>query len=112
MEYLRLVRRGVQNKLMCASLKHHHFVREVEADHDQQHHNRTKQRIEKEFYSCVFSSCAAPNADEKVHRQQHELPEDIKEEEVERAERPHAANIEQEIHEEVSLNVALNGEAG
>src|SRR5262249_46606877 len=66
------------------------------------------QRVEEELDGRVLFTWASPNADEEVHRQQHDLPEDIEEEEVERAEDAHHPRFEEEEHREEALHVLVD----
>ena len=53
----------------------------------EQHEDAAGQRVEEELDGRVLVARAAPDADEEVHRQEHDLPEHVEEEEVERDER-------------------------
>ena len=53
------------------------------------------ERVQHELEGRVLPPAAAPQADEDVHRQQHQLVEDVEEEEVQRQERPDDAGLEQ-----------------
>ena len=61
--------------------------REVEVEQRDQHQHRAEQRVEEELDRRVLVPRAAPDADQEVHRQEHDFPEDVEEEEVERDER-------------------------
>src|SRR3990172_1000735 len=50
------------------------------------------------------ASWPAPYADDEVHRHQHQLPEHVKEEEIERDEGAEHAGLEREQEEEVLLD--------
>ena len=55
----------------------------VEGDDGQQHQHRAGQGVEEELDGRVLLARAAPDADEEVHRQEHDLPEHVEEEHVE-----------------------------
>ena len=57
-------------------------VGEIESQHGDQDENAAKQRKKEELDGGIFAARTAPDADEKVHRQQHHLPKDVKEKEI------------------------------
>ena len=61
-------------------------VLEVEGQDAEQHQHAAGQGVEEELDGGVELSRAAPDADDEVHRHQHEFPEDVEQEEIERHE--------------------------
>ena len=60
------------------------------------HQQRADHRVDDELDRRVEPPLAAPDADDEVHRDQHHLPEDVEEEQVERDERAEHAGLEDE----------------
>src|SRR5678815_5550534 len=83
---------------------------EVKREDRQQHQHAAEQGIEKEFDRGIFTPGSAPDADEKIHRQQHHFPKNIKEEKVESAENAHHASIEQKKEREITFHALLDAE--
>ena len=79
---------------------------EVEGQDAEQHHHRADQGVEEELDGRVEPPRPAPDPDEEVHRDQHDLPEHVEEEHVEGAEDPEHPRLEQE-QEHVVLAHAL-----
>src|SRR5580700_12202372 len=84
---------------------------EVEGDEREQHEDGASERIEEELDGRVLLARAAPDTDEEVHRQQHDLPEHVKEEEIERDEDAHHPGDEQAVHGKIALELLLDAEA-
>ena len=61
---------------------------EIEHDDADQEQDAARQRVEEELERRIDPAVAAPDADDHVHRDQHRLPEDVEQEQVERAEHP------------------------
>ena len=87
-------------------------VVEIESQDSQQHQHRAHQRVEKELDGGVEPARSTPNADQKVHRDQHDLPEHIEQEEVHRHENAHHAGLQQEQEDVVLLLSRLDGGPG
>ena len=73
-----------------------------------EHQERTDERVEDELDRGVDAVGAAPDADDQVHRHEHDLPEDVEEEEVERQEDAEHSRLEDEEADEVLLHARLN----
>ena len=59
-----------------------------------QHEERTDHRVQDELYRGVDPSLASPYADQEIHRDQHDFPENVKQHQVERAEHSDHARLE------------------
>ena len=81
---------------------------EVEHQNCDQHQNATCERVEKELDRCVLAAWSAPDADEKIHRQQHDFPEYVEQEEVERQEHAEHSRFQQQKQNQVSLHLLLD----
>ena len=81
-------------------------VEEVERDDREQHHDGARERVEEELDRRVELPRPAPDPDEEVHRDEHDLPEHVEEEEVEGAEDADHPRLEEE-EERVVLLLAL-----
>ena len=68
-------------------------VEEVERQDREQHDHRSRQRVDEELDRGVEFPRTAPDADDEVHRHEHDFPENVEEEEVERAERADHARL-------------------
>jgi hypothetical protein len=82
---------------------HRHQVEDRE-----QHQQARGQRVDEELERRVDPARPAPDADDEVHRHEHELPEDVEEEEVERDERAEHARFQHQHEEEVLLHALLH----
>src|SRR5947209_5097757 len=67
---------------------------EVENKHGNEHEHAAEQRVEEELDRRVLTPRPAPDANEKVHGQQHQFPENVEEEEVHGAEDTDHGSIE------------------
>src|SRR5581483_9166773 len=56
-------------------------IEEVEPEDREQHEHRSGERVEEELDRGVELSRPAPDADDEVHRHEHDFPEEIEEEE-------------------------------
>src|SRR5690349_7067027 len=83
---------------------------EVKREDRQQHQHAAEQSIKKKFDRGIFTPRSAPDADEKIHRQQHDFPKNIKEEKIEGTENPHHASIEQEKKREITFHPLFDAE--
>src|SRR5579883_839706 len=108
---LRFVGERAHDK-MVSTVKEQDLIGKIKADHHQEHRNRAEQGIEEKLNSGVFTSRTSPNANEEVHWQKHQLPKDIEKEKIECAERTHHSDVEQEVHNEVTFDVAMNRKTG
>src|SRR5258707_1150587 len=61
-------------------------VLEVQREDAEQHQDRAGQRVQEKLDRRIELPRPAPNADDEVHRHQHQLPEHVEQEEVEREE--------------------------
>lgn len=77
---------------------------EVEHQHGDEHQHTTQQRVQEELDGRVLATRSTPDADQEVHRQQHDFPEDIEEEEVERHEDAEHAGLEQQEQHQIAAN--------
>jgi hypothetical protein len=82
---------------------------EVEREDAEQHHHAADQRVEEELDRRVQPPVAAPDADEEVHRHQHDLPEQEEQQEVERNERADHAGLEHQQEDVVLLHALPDG---
>ena len=80
---------------------------EIEHDDTDQEQEAARQRVEEELERRIDPVVAAPDADDHVHRDQHRLPEDVEQEQVERAEHPQHQRLhgQQTDHELLHLAV-------
>ncbi len=61
------------------------------------------ERVQEELDRGVFLARAAPDADQEVHRQEHDFPEHVEQEEIERAEHAQHAGFQQQEQDAVGL---------
>ena len=87
-------------------------VLEVEREDAQQHQHRAGQSVEKELDRRVKLPRSAPDADDEVHRHQHQFPEDVEQEEIERKKHADHARLQQQEHGVVFADAILNGAPG
>ena len=73
-----------------------------------QHQGRAEHRVDEELEGGVDPPLVAPPADEEVHRDEHDLPEQEEHEQVERQEHPDAARLQQEHPRHVALAVVVD----
>ena len=73
-----------------------------------EHQQRADQRVEDELDRGVDAVGATPDADDQVHRDQYDLPEDVEEEEVEREEDAEHPCLQDEEANEVLLHAVLD----
>src|ERR671923_1095858 len=69
---------------------------EIERQNGEQHQHAAKQCVEEKLDCRVLAPRAAPDPNEKIHRQEHHFPENIKEKKIESAENSHHSGVEQE----------------
>ena len=77
---------------------------EIEREDREQHQDAAEQSVQKEFNRSIFASRAAPDADQKVHRQQHDFPKNVKEKKIQGTKDSHHAGVEQKKQREVTLD--------
>src|SRR5258708_1783640 len=68
----------------------------VDGDDRHEHQNASDECIEEKLDGGIDAALMAENPDEEVHRDQHGLPEEIEEHQVERAEDPYHTGLEEE----------------
>ena len=71
-------------------------VEEVERQDAQQHEHRAEQRVEEELDCRIQPPPVPPDADQEVHRHQHDLPEDVEQEEIQRHEDAQHAGFQEQ----------------
>jgi len=78
-------RRELDNvERMARETGHRHAaLPEIEDQDCYQDEYGSKQRVEQELDRCVLSPRSSPDCDQEVHRQEHHLEEDVKQEQVE-----------------------------
>jgi len=79
---------------------------EVHGQEAQQHEHRPEQRVQEELDRRVVAVRRAPDADQEVHRDQHELPEHEEQDKVERDERAGHARLQQQHQGQERLRAA------
>ena len=80
----------------------------VEPDDADQHQNRSCHGVEHKFHSCIDAALVPPDADQKSHGNQHELPEEKKEKHVEGEEDADDADFQQQQHHEELFHAMLD----
>ena len=83
-------------------------VLEVNGQHSQQHQHRAGQGVEEELDRRVQPPAAAPDADDEVHRHQHDLPEDVEQEHVQHHEDAEHARLQEQEESVVLLDALLD----
>ncbi len=78
-------------------------VLEIESEDAEQHQDAAGQRVEEKLDGGVKLPRAAPHADDEVHRHQHQFPEHVEQEEVQRQEDADHSHLLQEEHGVVLL---------
>src|SRR3954447_771200 len=81
---------------------------EIEDQHGDQHEHAAKHGVEKEFDGGILPPGSAPDADQEVHRQQHQFPENIEEEKIHGTEDSNHGRIEKKEEREIPLYGTLN----
>src|SRR5207247_2140664 len=80
----------------------------AEVQNCQQHQQRSGHRVEKELDGGVLAARPAPNADQEVHRDEGEFPEDVEQEQIEREEYAEHPRLKNEQEGVVFLDAILN----
>ncbi len=84
------------------------LVVDVDEDDAGEQQDRAGERVEEELDRRVLAPGTAPDPDQEVHREEHQLPEHVEEEEVERGEDAHHPREEEEVHRVVALRALLD----
>jgi hypothetical protein len=85
---------------------------EIKGQYSEKHEHAAEKGVKKEFNRGILSSGPAPNPDQEVHGEEHQLPKDIKEKKIEGDENPHHSRIEQEEEGEVTLHRFIDSPGG
>ena len=80
----------------------------VEPEDADQHEDRASHRVQDEFYGGVNATVVAPDADEQVHRYEHNFPEKEEEEKVEREENADDADFQKQNGDEKFFDALLD----
>ena len=91
--------RSARSKLGTAG---HRLMVIREPDDGDEHQHAARHRVEDELDRGVDAALVAPDPDEEIHRNQHRVPEDVEQEQVERDEDADHGGFERE-HEEREL---------
>ena len=81
---------------------------EVEPQNAEQHDDAADEGVQEKFDRRVQPPVASPDADEEIHRHEHDLPEQEEQQEVEADERSHHACLEDEQKDVVLLHALGN----
>ena len=73
-----------------------------------QHQHRTGEREQEKLDGRVFPSRSAPHADQEIHGKQHDFPENIEQEKVERNEYPQHPRLKQQEQHEIRPNALVD----
>ena len=87
-------------------------VMKVEGDDGQEHQDASHHGEEEELDRRVDPPRAAPYPDEEVHGDEHQLPEDVEEDQVEGAEGADHRRFEEEEGDVILLDPVLDGLPG
>ena len=98
-----------EQRLFVESVK---VTREVEHQDRDQHQHTSEQRVEEELDRGVFFSRATPNTDQEIHRQEHDFPKDIKQEEVECEEHTQHSGLKQQEQNAVAFHLPCDRPTG
>ncbi len=83
---------------------------EIEGNNSDEHQNASCHGIEKELDSSVNSAFwVSPDADQEIHRNQHDLPEYVKQDEIESYQCTHHTGFEEEEGNHELLDAILDG---
>ena len=83
-------------------------VADREEEDRQEHQEAARHREEEELHRGVDAPRAAPDPDDEVHRDEHDLPEDVEEGEVERDEAAEHAGLEHQEGDRVAADLLLD----
>ena len=81
---------------------------EVQHQDGDQHQHAADQRVQEELDRRIFAPRPAPDADQEVHRQQHDFPEHVEQEEIERHEHAQHARFQQQEQNAVGFHVLVD----
>ena len=84
----------------------------VNINDSNQHQERADCGKDKEFNRCIDAILATPDTDHEIHRHQHQLPENIEEEQVKRDECAEHAGFEKKCQSHKALGVLINSVPG
>ena len=87
-------------------------VGEVETEHGNEDEDASQQRIKEELDRGILAPRTTPDADEEIHRQQHDFPEDVEQEEVERQKRSHHPGFKDQKQDAVAAHHTVDLPAG
>ena len=73
-----------------------------------QHQDGTSHRVQEELDRGIQAARAAPDADQEVHRDEGEFPEDVEQEQVLRQEHAHHAHFQQQEEDHEILDAVLH----
>ena len=90
----------------------HVAAAEVEHQDRDQHQDTSHQRVEEELDGRVFLSRSAPDADQEVHRQQHDFPKDVEQEEVQSQKDSEHPCLEDQEQNQVALHLLVHAPGG
>jgi hypothetical protein len=79
---------------------------EVDRQEGDQHEHRAEQRVEEELHARVVAPRATPDPDHEEHRDEHELPEDEEQDQVEGDERAGHARLQHQHQRQERLRLA------
>ena len=84
-------------------------VLHVKVEDRHQHQQRPHHGVEDELDRGVHPAVAAPHPDDEVHRDEHHLPGDVEQEQVDRDERPQHPGLEDEERDQELFHLLLDG---
>ena len=87
-------------------------LRLIEPQDRHQHQDRAEHGVQDEFHRGVNSAAMSPDADEEIHRNQRQFPEDEEQEKVERDEDADHGGLDDQQRDEKSLHVFVDGLPG
>ena len=87
-------------------------MREIQRQDAQQHEHAARECVQEKLDGGVEFPGSAPDTDDEVHRDQHEFPEHVEEEEIEGQEYADHAGLQEQEHGVVFLDAVLDGIPG
>src|SRR5207244_13593466 len=109
-----LKRNQVEGVALAVGIRAGHKVPnigEIEGQQGNQNEDAAEQGEQEELDGGILAARAAPHADEEIHRQQHHLPEDIEQEEVERQEGDDHDRLEDQEQHAVGAHTKIDAPA-
>ena len=82
---------------------------EIDRQDADEHEHRSGQGIQEKLDGGIKLSGAAPYSDQEIHGNQHDFPEHIKDQEIERHEDAEHSGLKQEHESVVFLDALLDG---